>query len=129
MSWLNANEPASLSKFENLMAKLENAGHRWGGTKAETPSGAICVKTSNGYRYPLVFHTFNSATVEVRFIDYKREEYAEDLVSLFETVDAVNTENVRAKGYSAKPKIEVSKIDEMATSKALIELCARIAKE
>jgi hypothetical protein len=128
MSWLNINEPTSLSKFENLMRNLEAAGHKWGGTKAETPSGAICVKTSNGYRYPLVFHTFNSATVEVRFIDYKREKYADDLVSLFENVDAVNTENVRAKGYSAKPKIEVSKIDEVETTKALIELCARVAK-
>lgn len=128
MAWLRSNEPSSLPKFENLLKKLEAAGHRWGGTKAETPSGAICVRTPRGYRYPLVFHTFSTATVEVRFIDYKRDEYVEELVSLFDDIGVVDAESVRAKGYSAKPKIEVSCIDEAHTSHALIQMCARISK-
>lgn len=128
MAWLHSHEPVSLPKFEDLLNKLEAAGHRWGGTKAETPSGAICVETSRGFRYPLVFHTFRTATVEVRFIDYKREDYVDDLAEIFDEINVINVESVRAKGYSAKPKIELSKLDEAATSQALINVCARVAK-
>ncbi len=127
MAWLLSYEPTSLPKFEYLLNKLEAAGHRWGGTKSETPSGAICVKTSGGYRYPLVFHTFNTATVEVRFIDFKKEGYASDLVDLFNGIDVIDTERVRTKGYSAKPKIEVSKLDDERISDSLVNACSLIS--
>ena len=80
-AWLLSNEPSSLPKFESLMALLESDGHNWGGTKSETPSGAICVKTAKGFRYPLVFHTFSKATVEARFVDYRKEAVVDDKFS------------------------------------------------
>jgi hypothetical protein len=83
-AWLLAHEPSSLIKFEDLMKIMERAGHQWGGTKSETPSGAICVRTTNGFRYPLVFHSFDIATIEARFVDFRKEPYVDELVSFFE---------------------------------------------
>ena len=127
-AWLQSNEPASLPKFERLMNKLEAAGHRWGGTKSETPSGAICVSTQKGFRYPLVFHTFSTATVEVRFVDYKKESFVEELVNFFDSINGVNTEAIRANGYGAKPKIEVSRFDDDSIIGAILGVCARVAQ-
>lgn len=127
-AWLLSNEPSSLPKFESLLTLLESVGHKWGGTKSETPSGAICVKTAKGFRYPLVFHTFSKATVETRFVDYRKEDFVDELVTLFEKVDGINTETIRSNGYGSKPKIEVSRVDDPNVSKALLEMCSRVAK-
>jgi hypothetical protein len=127
-AWLLTNEPNSLTKFEAVMKTLEAAGHKWGGTKSETPSGAICVKTSNGFRYPLVFHTFSKATVEARFVDFKKEPFVDELVSLFENIEGINVSNIRANGYGAKPKIEVSRFDDTAVTTSLLALCERVSK-
>jgi hypothetical protein len=127
-AWLLSNEPSSLPKFEALMGLLESAGHVWGGTKSETPSGAICVRTAKGFRYPLVFHTFSNATVEARFVDYKKEDFVDELVTLFENIEGINVEAIRSNGYSAKPKIEVARFDNPLISEALLGLCSRVAK-
>ena len=110
------------------MIKFENEGFQWGGTKSETPSGAICVSTPGGFRYPLVFHTFSKATVEARFIDFKKEPYVDELLNIFEEIDGIKTDVIRANGYRAKPKIEVSRFDHSQVSNALLELCRRVAK-
>jgi hypothetical protein len=110
------------------MKMLEAAGHKWGGTKSETPSGAICVKTSNGFRYPLVFHTFSKATVEARFVDFKKESYVDELVSLFENIEGIKAEAIRANGYGAKPKIEVSRFDDQKVATAILAFCNQVAK-
>jgi len=127
-AWLLSNEPSSLPKFESLMASFESAGHKWGGTKAETPSGAICVKTTKGFRYPLVLHTFSKATIEARFVDYKKEVFVDELVVLFENIEGINVENIRSNGYGAKPKIDLARVDDSNVSKALLGLCSRVAK-
>ena len=110
------------------MALLESAGHKWGGTKSETPSGAICVKTAKGFRYPLVFHTFSKATVEARFVDYRKEDFVDELVTLFEQIDGINTETIRSNDYGSKPKIEVTRVDDPNVLKALLGMCSRVAK-
>lgn len=127
-AWLLTNEPSSLSKFEKLMKVMEEAGHQWGGTKAETPSGAICVRTTNGFRYPLVFHSFDIATIEARFVDFRKEPYVDELVSFFENIEGINTAAIRAKDYGAKPKIAVSRFDDTAVSTSLLALCERVSK-
>lgn len=127
-AWLLANEASSLAKFESLMEILEKKDYKWGGTKSETPSGAICVKTSKGFRYPLVFHTFDKATVEARFVDFKKEAYVDDLVSIFENIDGVNTASIRSNGYSAKPKIAVSRFDDPKIALSLLAFCERVSK-
>jgi hypothetical protein len=127
-AWLATNEAASLTKFERLMNNLEAAGHKWGGTKSETPSGAICVKTSKGLRYPLVFHTFSTATVEVRFVDYKKEAYVDELLAEFDSIEEIKTDLIRANGYGAKPKIEVTRTDNPDITRALLGICARVAR-
>jgi hypothetical protein len=123
VAWLLANEPTSVALFESLMNILENRGFVWGGTKSMTPSGAICVKTSKGYRYPLVFHTFSDATVEVRFTDYKKESFVETMLDLFSGTDVINREAIRANGYRAKPKIDVARFNEEYVVPALIYVC------
>jgi len=123
VAWLLANEPTSVALFERLMMDLEPRGFVWGGTKSMTPSGAICVKTSKGYRYPLVFHTFSDATVEVRFIDYKNESFVELMLELFDGTDVINREAIRANGYRAKPKIDVARFNEEYVVPALIYVC------
>ena len=123
VAWLLANEPTSVALFESLMNTLENRGFVWGGTKSITPSGAICVKTSKGYRYPLVFHTFSDATVEVRFTDYKKESFVEMMLELFDGTDVINREAIRANGYRAKPKIDVARFNEEYVVAALIYVC------
>ena len=123
VAWLLANEPTSVALFESLMNILENRGFAWGGTKSMTPSGAICVKTSKGYRYPLVFHTFSDATVEVRFTDYKNESFVETLLDLFSGTTVINREAIRANGYRAKPKIDVARFNEEFVVPALIYVC------
>jgi hypothetical protein len=127
-AWLLTNEPNSLTKFESVMKMLEAAGYKWGGTKSESPSGAICVKTSNGFRYPLVFHTFSKATVEARFVDFKKEPFVDELVSLFENIEGISLSNIRANGYGAKPKIAVSRFDDTAVTTSLLALCERVSK-
>jgi hypothetical protein len=126
-AWLASNEPSSLPKFESLMGSLESKGHKWGGTKSETPSGAICVTTTRGFRYPLVFHTFSRATIEARFVDYKKEDFVDELVAFFDDVEGINTKNIRAADYGAKPKIDVARVDDPTVSKALLAMCARVA--
>ena len=123
VAWLLANEPTSVALFESLMNTLENRGFVWGGTNSITPSGAICVKTSKGYRYPLVFHTFSDATVEVRFTDYKKESFVEMMLELFDGTDVINREAIRANGYRAKPKIDVARFNEEYVVAALIYVC------
>lgn len=127
-AWLLSNEPTSLAKFESLMTLLESDGHKWGGTKSETPSGAICVKTAKGFRYPLVFHTFSKATVEARFVDYKKEVFVDELVTFFEDIEGINTDLIRNNDYGAKPKIDVARVDDQNISKALLHMCSRVAK-
>jgi hypothetical protein len=127
-AWLLVNEPNSLVKFEAALRDLEAAGFIWGGTRSETPSGAICVKAGNGFRYPLVFHTFGKATVEARFVDFKNETFVDDLVSIFEDIDGINTGAIRANGYRAKPKIEVSRFDNPKITDALLALCKLVEK-
>ena len=127
-AWLLSNEPSSLPKFESLINMIQRAGFKWGGTKAETPSGAICVETSKGFRYPLVFHTFSKATVEARFVDYKKEAFVDELVALFENIEGFNAEAIRSKGYGAKPKIDISRVDSQDVSKALLGMCSLVAK-
>jgi hypothetical protein len=107
---------------------LEHAGHQWGGTKSETPSGAICVKTAHGFRYPLVFHTFDVATIEARFVDFRKEPYVDDLVSFFENIEGIDAAAIRSKDYVAKPKIAVSRFDETAVTTSLLALCERVSK-
>jgi hypothetical protein len=127
-AWLLAHEPSSLSKFEALMKMMEEAGHQWGGTKAETPSGAICVRTTNGFRYPLVFHSFDIATIEARFVDFKKDSFVDELVSIFEEIDGINTAAIRANGYGAKPKIAISRFDDPKVTASLLTLCKRVSK-
>jgi len=127
-AWLLSKEPSSLPKFESLMALFESDGHKWGGTKSETPSGAICVKTARGFRYPLVFHTFGKATVEARFVDYKKEQFVDELVVFFESIQGINIESIRSNDYGAKPKIDVAQVDDPIVSKALLDMCSRVAK-
>jgi hypothetical protein len=86
------------------------------------------VKTSKGYRYPLVFHTFSDATAEVRFTDYKKETFAEELLALFTDIDGVNCETIRANGYGAKPKIDVSRFNDPKVVAALLAVCERVSK-
>ena len=128
VAWLLANEPTSVALFESLMNNLESRGFVWGGTKSITPSGAICVKTSKGYRYPLVFHTFNDATVEVRFTDYKKESFVETMLDLFSGTNVINREAIRANGYRAKPKIDVARFDEEFVVAALIHVCQVVSQ-
>ena len=127
-AWLLANEASSLVKFESLMKMLEEKDYKWGGTKSETPSGAICVKSSTGFRYPLVFHSFDIATIEVRFVDFRKESYVDDLVSIFENIEGIDTAAIRAKDYGAKPKIAVSRLDETEIITSLLTLCDRVSK-
>jgi len=127
-AWLLSNEPSSLIKFEDLIKVMEGAGHQWGGTKSETPSGAICVKTTDGYRYPLVFHSFDIATIEARFVDFRKEPYVDELVSFFENIEGINAAAIRAKDYGAKPKIAVSRFDDATVTTALLALCERVSK-
>ena len=127
-AWLLANEASSLVKFESLMKMLEEKDYKWGGTKSETPSGAICVKSSTGFRYPLVFHSFDIATIEVRFVDFRKESYVDDLVSIFENIEGIDTAAIRAKDYGAKPKIAVSRLDETEVITSLLTLCDRVSK-
>jgi len=126
-AWLVSNEQSSVTKFESLMTLLESAGHKWAGTKAESPSGAICVTTAKGFKYPLNFHTYSKATVEVRFVNFRRESYVDELVTLFEGIDGIDVELIRANGYGAKPKIDLSRAGDTFLSKALLELCSRVA--
>ena len=128
VAWLLANEASSLVKFESLMKMLEEKDYKWGGTKSETPSGAICVKSSTGFRYPLVFHSFDIATIEVRFVDFRKESYVDDLVSIFENIEGIDTAAIRAKDYGAKPKIAVSRLDETEIITSLLTLCDRVSK-
>ena len=107
---------------------LEHAGHQWGGTKSETPSGAICVRTANGFRYPLVFHSFDIATIEARFVDFRKEPYVDDLVSFFENIEGIDVAAIRSKDYGAKPKIAVSRFDDTAVTTSLLALCERVSK-
>ena len=127
-AWLLENEPASVALFETVMNTFESREFVWGGTKSTTPSGAICVKTSTGFRYPLVFHTFSDATVEVRFTDYKKESFVEELLALFSNIDGVNCEAIRANGYGAKPKIDVSRFSDPRVVAALLDVCERVSK-
>lgn len=127
-AWLLSNEPSSLHKFESLMTLLESNDYKWGGTKSESPSGAICVRTARGYRYPLVFHTFGKSTVEARFVDYKKEHFVDELVTFFENIEGINIEAIRSNDYGAKPKIDVARVDDPIVSKALLDMCSRVAK-
>jgi hypothetical protein len=127
-AWLLAHEPSSLIKFEDLMKIMERAGHQWGGTKSETPSGAICVRTANGFRYPLVFHSYDVATIEARFVDFRKEPYVDDLVGFFENIKGIDAAAIRAKDYGAKPKIAVSRFDDIAVTTSLLALCERVSK-
>ena len=127
-AWLLAHEPSSLPKFEKFIELMEEANHQWGGTKSETPSGAICVRTVNGFRYPLVFHSFDIATIEARFVDFRREPYVDELVSLFENIKEIDMTAIRTKDYGAKPKIAVSRLDDPVLTTSLIALCARVSK-
>jgi hypothetical protein len=127
-AWLLAHEPSSLTKFEKFIKVLEHAGHQWGGTKSETPSGAICVRTANGFRYPLVFHSFDVATIEARFVDFRKEPYVDDLVSFFENIEGIDAAAIRSKDYGAKPKIAVSRFDDTAVTTSLLALCERVSK-
>ena len=110
------------------MKVMEEAGYQWGGTKSETPSGAICVRTTDGYRYPLVFHSYDIATIEARFVDFRKESYVDELVSFFENIEGINSAAIRAKDYGAKPKIAVSRFDDAAVTTALLALCERVSK-
>ena len=109
------------------MKVMEEAGHQWGGTKAETPSGAICVRTSNGFRYPLVFHSYDVATIETRFVDFKKDSYVDELVGFLEHIDGINAVAIRANGYGAKPKIAVSRFDDPKIAESLLALCQRVS--
>lgn len=127
-AWLLTNEPQSLKPFENFMDIAETAGFHWGGTKSETPSGAICVRTGNKFRYPLVFHTFDKATVETRFIDFRKDDFVEELLSFLENIEGINADSIRANGYSAKPKIEVSRFADSKIIESLLNICTRVAQ-
>ena len=127
-AWLLAHEPTSLPKFEAVIKSFEDAGFKWGGTRAETPSGAICVISAKGYRYPLVFHTYNKATIEARFVDHRKEPYVDELVSIFEGIEGINTGAIRANDYGAKPKIDVSRFNDPKVTDALLALCRRVAQ-
>lgn len=126
VTWLTENEPASVALFQTAMSAFESRGFKWGGTKATTPSGAICVTTANGYRYPLVFHTFSHATVEARFIDYKNDDYVSDLVDFFEPIEGINCQAIRERGFAAKPKIKVSRLNDPQILSALLAMCERV---
>ena len=126
--WLLTNEPASAALFENVMSIFESHGFVWGGTKSTTPSGAICVKTSKGYRYPLVFHTFSDATVEVRFTDFKKDDFVEELLSLFDSIREINCSAIRENEYRAKPKIDVARFSDQDVLKALLAVCERVKR-
>jgi hypothetical protein len=127
-AWLLANEPASAALFETLMGTLESHKFVWGGTKSMTPSGAICVETSKGYRYPLVFHTFSDATVEVRFNDFKKDDFVDELLSLFEGVREINCSAIRENEYRAKPKIDVARLSDPEVLKAFLAVCERVKR-
>ncbi len=127
-AWLLAHEPSSLPKFEQFIELMENGGHRWGGTKSETPSGAICVRTTNGFRYPLVFHSFDFATIEARFVDFRKEPYVDELVSIFENIEEIDVSAIRNKDYGAKPKIAVSRLNDPMLTASLLALCDRVSK-
>ena len=127
-AWLLENEPASVALFETVMSTFESRGFVWGGTKSTTPSGAICVKTTKGYRYPLVFHTFSDATVEVRFTDYKKQSFVEELLAIFGEIDGINCEAIRANEYGAKPKIDVARFNDPKVVAALLAACERVSK-
>lgn len=127
-AWLLDNEPASVVLFEAAMSAFESKGFIWGGTRSTTPSGAICVKTSKGYRYPLVFHTFSNATIEARFTDYKKDDFVEELLALFSNVDGINSEAIRANGYGAKPKIDVARFNDPKVLSALLTMCERVSR-
>lgn len=128
IKWLEENEPSSVALFQSTMSSFESKGYVWGGTKSVTPSGAICVKSPSGFRYPLVFHTFSHATVEARFIDFKRELFVDELVSYFEPLQGVNCQNIRENGYGAKPKIAISRLNDPQVLSALLSMCERVAR-
>ena len=84
------------------------------------------MKTGKGFRYPLVFHTFSKATIEARFVDYKKDIFVDELLSLFEDIDGMNIAVIRANGYGAKPKIEISRFDDEKVTNALVAMCNRV---
>lgn len=125
-AWLNSNEPKTVDIFEGVIKKFEQAGFNWSGTKAETPSGAIKVMSGGQPRFPLVFHTFGKATVEVRFQDFKKEVFVEELGEIFTDIDEINIAAIKDRGFSAKPKIDVFRLSDPKILEALIALCKRI---
>lgn len=128
IEWLQVNEPESVPIFEHVLKTLENSGYLWGGTKSETPSGAICVKTKKRTRYPLVFHTFGKATVEVRFIDYKKESHAQLLLNVFEELNILDIDFVKNAQFSAKPKIPVASLSDAKILDALLNVCKIVSE-
>ena len=65
---------------------------------------------------------------EARFVDYKKEAFVDELVALFENIEGFNAEAIRSKGYGAKPKIDISRVDSQDVSKALLGMCSLVAK-
>ena len=57
-----------------------------------------------------------------------KESFIEELVTLFENIEGINAGAIRANGYGAKPKIEVSRFDDQKVADAILALCNRVAK-
>lgn len=126
MSWLSKNEVGSLPLFENFMLALEGIGYVWGGTKASSPSGAVQIRTKGGWRYPLIFHTYDKATVEVPFADLKKFDFIESILQIFSNVPEINQDLIRSKNYGAIPKIALSRFSDPVVYKALIDACTMV---
>ena len=126
-AWLNSNEPSSLQLLNELLDSLKREGLDWVGTKAGTPSGASRFRAGKNFRYPIFFHTFDIATLEVAFGDMREYDYVSDLLDLFRDVPEVNSESIRAKNFGAYPKIALSRLSDPKVMSAIVEAC-RFAK-
>jgi hypothetical protein len=83
---------------------------------------------NRGYRYPLIFHTYDKATVEVRFVDFRKEPYVDDLLTFMENIEGIDAAAIRAKDYGAKPKIAVYRLDDPKVTSSLLALCEQVSK-
>ncbi|MEI8067108.1 MAG: hypothetical protein WCH42_07255 [Actinomycetes bacterium] len=122
-AWLNTNEPSSLPKFNELLDALKNEGLDWVGTKAGTPSGASRFRSGKNFRYPIFFHTYDIATLEVAFGDMREYEFVSDLLDLLRDVPEVNSEAIRAKNFGAYPKIALSRLSDPKVMNAVVDAC------
>ena len=122
-AWLLNNEPESLRLFESLMEKLASIECGWGGTKAATPSGVAQFRSGKSWRYPLSFHTFNDATLEVAFADMQRFDFMEEWLELFSEVDEINPTLIRSKNFGAYPKIPIKRLGDPIVMNAVVAAC------